>query len=426
MKQVNVIFLGCGNIGGGVFRLLQMNAAGIAHREGMQFNIVGALVRSVNKPRPEGFPTQCLTTSFDELLAKPDVQLAAEFLGGVEPASTYMETLLRRGVSVVTANKEAIAHNWPRLEAAARAGGAGLYFEASVCGGIPVIKSLYSSLQANDIQQVKGIINGTTNYMLCRMSQGHLDYSQALEEAQAKGYAEPDPTNDVGGGDAACKLSILSSIAFHTKVPLEDIFREGITGITPQDIETGRELGYDIKMLAIGKKHEDRVEARVHPTFLPLDHPLTAVKDSYNAVYVTGNAVGNLMYYGKGAGDLPTASAMVSDMVTAARTAHHRYNTFANTEGAPAEMPIAQDWTTRFYLRMTALDMPGVLAAMAGVLAHHGISIATCSQKGYGHEQVPIVLITHPTWESAMRQAVCELAQLPQIKQVDALIRVEE
>lgn len=428
MKQVNVVFLGLGNIGSGVYQLLEMNARGIAHREGVQFYVAAALVRNPDKPRTAPIPREKLTDSFEELLTLKDIQVAAEFMGGVEPASTYMEQLLRRGVSVVTANKEAIAHSWPRLEAAARAGKAGLYFEASVCGGIPVIRSLYQSLQANDIHQLKGIINGTTNYMLCRMSEAGLDYASALWEAQNKGYAEPDPTNDVSGADAACKLSILASIAFHSKVPLGSIYTQGITDIAPEDIETARQLGYDIKMLAIAKKHEHCIEARVHPTFIPLDHPLTSVKDSYNAVFITGNAVGNLMYYGRGAGDLPTASAMVSDMLMACETKEHRYNTFRNTDDEPPEMPIAGDWLTRFYLRVTARDMPGVLAKMAGVLAGHGISIDTCiqKQKCYGQEYVPVVTITHPTMESAMQSAVRQITDLDEIQKVAALIRVEE
>lgn len=425
-RAVKVAFLGMGNIGGGVFATLGLNSEGIAHREGLRFELTRALVRNLNKPRPMGVWQNMLTTDFNDILNDPEIMLVAEFLGGVEPAFGYLEKLLLAGKSVVTANKEVIAHRWPALEQAARQGGAGLYYEASVCGGIPVIKTINESLQANEISGIKGIINGTTNHMLSRMSSAGIDYAEALDEAQREGLAEPDPTNDVGGHDAACKLSILASIAFHAKVSVDRVFREGITRITPVDIAQGRELGYEIKLLAIGKKRGRTIEARVHPTFIPREHPLSSVHGSYNAVFLEGNAVGNLMLYGRGAGDMPTASAIISDMITAAKAREHHYNTFENTLGASPQVDIAQDWDTRYFLHVEVLDKPGVLADIAGVLARHNVSIASCVQKGWDMNVVPIFIITHRTHEKAMTEAVKELEALSSITEIAGLIRVED
>lgn len=425
-KVVKVAFLGLGNIGGGVFTTLLMNGEGIAHREGLRFQLKKALVRDLNKPRPVGVVREMLTTSLDDILNDPEITLVAEFLGGVEPAFGYLSQVLLAGKSVVTANKEVIAHRWPELEQAARQGGAGLYYEASVCGGIPVIKTINESLQANEISGIKGIINGTTNHMLSRMSSAGLGYADALAEAQRQGLAEPDPTNDVGGHDAACKLSILASIAFHAKVPVDSVYRQGITAITPADIAQGRELGYEIKLLAVGKKHGRTIEARVHPTFIPKEHPLSSVHGSYNAVFLEGNAVGSLMLYGRGAGDMPTASAIISDLITAAKACDHRYSTFDNTAPASPQVEVATDWDTRYFMHLEVMDQPGVLADIAGVLARHNVSICSCVQKGWDMNVVPIFIITHRTREKAMTEAMDEMKKLPSIVEVAGLIPVED
>jgi homoserine dehydrogenase len=424
-RIVKVAFLGLGNIGSGVFTTLEMNGSGIAHREGLRFELKRALVRDLSKPRPAGVQGGLLTTDIDDILSDGEIGLVAEFLGGVDPAFEYLEKLLLAGKTVVTANKEVIAHRWPDLERAARRGGAGLYYEASVCAGMPIIKTIGESLQANEITGILGIINGTTNHMLTRMSAG-LGYGEALAEAQAEGLAEPDPTNDVDGHDAACKLSILASIAFHAKVPVDRVFRQGITCVTPADIARGRELGYEIKLLAIGKKRGHTIEARVHPTFIPRNHPLTSVHGAYNAVFLQCNAAGDLMLYGRGAGDLPTASAVLSDMITAAKAKQHRYSTFANTEDVSPEVDLAADWDTRYFLHLEVMDKPGVLADVAGVLARHGVSISSVVQKGWDMDNVPIFIITHRTREKAMNEAVGEIKALPSILSVAGLIRVED
>lgn len=426
VRTVKVAFLGLGNIGGGVFTVLQMNGGGIEHREGLRFELKRALVRDLEKPRPAGIRKEMLTTDIEAILSDPEIGLVAEFLGGVEPAFGHMRRLLLAGKSVVTANKEVIAHRWPELEQAAKAGGAGLYYEGSVCGGIPIIKTINESLQSNEITDIKGIINGTTNHILSRMSTAGITYDEALGEAQREGLAEPDPTNDVGGHDAACKLSILASIAFHAKVPVSRVFREGITRVSPADVAQGRELGYEIKLLAIGKKRGHAIEARVHPTFIPRSHPLATVNGAYNAVFLQGNAVDNLMLYGRGAGDLPTASAVISDMITAAKSLSHRYNSFENTPDASNEVEIATDWDTRYFLHLEVMDKPGVLADIAGALAKHDVSIASCVQKGWDMDVVPIFIITHRTHERAMMQAMEDIRKLGTITDVAGLIRVEE
>ncbi len=426
VRTVKIAFLGMGNIGSGVYTALGLNGEGIAHREGLHFELVRALVRDTTKPRPPGVQPYMLTQDFEDILEDPQIEIVAEFLGGVEPASDYMARLLRAGKTVVTANKEAVAYRWPMLEAAAREGNTGLYYEASVCGGIPVIKTINESMQANEISEIKGIINGTTNYMLSRMSDEGLSYADALAEAQRLGFAEPDPTNDVEGIDAACKLSILTSLAFHTKIPVDRIFREGITKLSPGDVAQGRELGYEIKMLAIGKKRGHCVETRIHPTFIPREHPLASVRGSYNAVYLQGNTVGSLMLYGRGAGDLPTASAIVSDLITAAKAPKHRYNTFINADDVDPGTQIALDWDSRYFLHLDVHDRPGVLADIAGVLAAQNISIASLVQKGWGTDTAPIYMITHRTRERAMAAALQEFKALPSICSVAGVIRVEE
>ena len=426
VRTVKIGLLGLGNIGAGVFNALMLNGDGIAHREGLRFEIVRALVRDEQKTRPTGVRPEILTTRFEDILNDDSIELVAEFLGGVEPAGTYLAALLRAGKTVVTANKEAVAHRWVELEQAARQGSAGLYYEASVCGGIPIIKLINESMQANEISEIKGIINGTTNYILSQMSNAGVSYGEALAEASAKGIAEPDPTNDVEGHDAACKLSILTSLAFHSRVPVDRVFRRGITEITAEDIALGSELGYELKLLAIGKKRGREIEARVHPTFIPKDHPLASVRGSFNAVYVHGNAVGSLMLYGRGAGDFPTASAIISDLVTAAKATQHRYNTFNNSAELPCDVDLTTDWETRFFLHMEVLDQPGVLADVAGELARHGVSISSCVQKGWDMPVVPLYIVTHRTRELSMAAAIKALRGLQSIAGIPGIIRVED
>jgi homoserine dehydrogenase len=325
MKKINLALLGLGTVGSGVVKVLEENGGMILNREGLQLNIKKILVRDKTKKRNIDIDRSLLTEDPNEILNDDSIDIVAEFMGGEVPAFEYISTALKKGKTVVTANKEVMAKHWDELQEQAVKSGAGLYFEASVAGGIPIIKSIQRSLQANNVQKIMGIINGTTNFILTRMSEEGRSFEDVLAEAKRLGYAEPDPTSDIEGYDARYKLSILSTICFRNRVKIDNIFCQGISDVSALDIRYARELGFGIKLLAIAKKQKGRIEARVHPTFIPLSHPLYAVRDSYNAVFISGDIVGNLMFYGKGAGDFPTASAIVSDIITACQNegCHH-------------------------------------------------------------------------------------------------------
>ncbi len=423
MKTVKIGFLGMGNVGSGAYAILKNNAPLIEEREGLRIIVKRALVRSLDKARPNGVDTDILTTNPQDVLNDPEIEIIAEFLGGKEPAREYMLQALKNGKTVVTANKVALSQCWPELEECAREHNAGLYFEASAAGGIPIIRTLISSMQANDIDRIMGIINGTTNYILSAMSKDGRDYAPVLADAQRLGLAEPDPTLDVEGMDAAFKLSILSSLAFHTRVPVDKVYVEGITNIAGADIRLGQEFGLVLKLLAIGKKQDGHIEVRVHPTFIPEEHPLASIDGATNAVFIRGNAVGELMLSGQGAGGLPTGSAVVSDIIYAAHQDAHQYTTFPNIEQSQASFNY--NWETGFYVRLTCPDRPGVLAAIAGVFARYGVSIASMVQKPASNDDgVPLIFLTHSSKELSLKQAAEELAKLDQVK-VNSIIRVE-
>ena len=406
MNTIRVGFLGCGNIGCGVYKLLETYGDQIEKNEGVSFRLEKILVRSLNKKRNWDIPAALLTDCAQDVLENPQIDIVMEFMGGEQPAAAYMIRALEQGKTVVTANKMALASHWDEIVAAAREHGAGLYYEASVCGAIPIIRAMNESLQANRIASVMGIINGTTNYILTRMSREGAAYEDVLADAQRLGLAEPDPTADVEGYDAAYKLSILSTLAFHRHVPVENIYREGITGVTPLDVLCGKEFGLTLKLLAVAKEEDGRIQARVHPTFVPDSHPLAGVSDAFNAVYVDGHACGEMMFYGRGAGDLPTASALVSDLVKAARTKRHHLPAVGEE---PCRM--ADDWSCVHFVRMRAKDEPGVLALVSGKFAEHGVSIASMVQKGERDERgyVQLILLTHRASEQAVRLALSQL-----------------
>lgn len=426
MTHVNIALLGIGNVGSGVYKILRDNGKEIIHRENLDIDIKKVLVRSKSKKRDFYIDENLLTEDFNEIINDPDIEIVAEFMGGVEPAKTYILAALTKGKSVVTANKEVIAKCWPELEKAAKKHNAGLYYEASVAGGIPVIKVMSESLQANKVTRLMGIINGTTNFILTKMTDEGRSFEDVLAEAQRLGYAEPDPTSDVEGFDAVYKLSIMSSIAFHTRMHIDNIYREGITSITAEDIKYGKDLGLVIKLLAIGKKNGFEIETRVHPTFIPKNHPLASVSDSFNAIFIKGDAVGNLMLYGRGAGDLPTGSAIVSDIITACnRKGNHRYSTFYNEDKLSDEVILVDNWTTEFYLRLTVNDKPGVLARIAGILGKHGVSIASVIQKDRCGNDVTLVFVTHEAKELDMRAAMDDIYKDYDVIKVNNIIRVE-
>ncbi len=418
VREVVIGFLGCGNIGGGVWRLLEREGEALEKREGIRFQVKRILVRNRSKLRGT-VPEEILTDNADDVLRDPDIQIVAEFMGGAEPAGSYIERALKAGKAVVTANKNALACAWTRINEAATQTGAGLYCEASVGGGIPIIRAIGSSLQANEFSRVMGIINGTTNYMLTEMSLRGMDYAPALAEAQRLGLAEPDPTADVSGMDAVYKLSILATLAFRTYVPYQNIYHEGITQITAADMECGRRMGYTVKLLAIAKRTPDGIEARVHPAFIPTRHALASVGGSYNAILLTGDAVDDMLFYGRGAGDMPTASAVVSDLVNAAHELGKEHAALYNDTGEK----INNDFSARCFVRLKSAFHGDAVGAIINVLSDHGIGVSALNQVNIEGEK-SIAVVTNEVRQSAMRAA---LESIPySIAKVLSVIRIEE
>ncbi|MBQ9989152.1 MAG: homoserine dehydrogenase [Clostridia bacterium] len=422
MKK-RIALLGAGTVGAGVCRLLAENGDMILDNNGVEIEIAAILVRDLNKERP-GVPKELLTDDFEKIMADDSIVLVAEAMGGVHPALEYALRVLKAGKCFVTANKELLSQHFEELERTAFEHGTGLYFEPSVAGAVPVIKALTDSLAANRIYSVMGIINGTTNYILSKMSEENMGYAEALAEATELGYAEPDPTNDVEGYDARFKLSILSSLAFDRRVYVKDIFCEGITAITADDMRVAKDMGYGIKLLAIGKMEDDKIQVRVHPTMLPLSHPLCSVNGSFNAVFVNASAAGEMMFYGRGAGDMPTASAMAGDILHALMQETRRRYPFV-LGGVPAAQ-ITDDWNSAFFLSSVAQDEPLVLARVANIFGKHGVSLKTVLQPGEASDGCTrVILITHITSELKFRKALEELKELDCIE-VRNIIRVEE
>ena len=428
---MRVAMLGLGTVGAGVARLLKENGEIIHMKTGLHLELAKVLVRDASKARP-GLEYLPLTTEINDILNDDSIKIVVEVMGGIEPARSYMLEALRRGKTVVTANKDVMSAHGKAMYAAGDEGDAEIYFEASVGGGIPVIRPLKESLSANRMQKVMGIVNGTTNYILTQMSQHGAPYEEALREAQALGYAEPDPTNDVQGFDAARKLAILASIAFMSRVTPDKVYTEGITRITPTDIAYGRRFGWEIKLLAIGKEVGGRVEARVHPAFIPQEHPIASVHGSLNAIFTVGDPVGETMFLGRGAGAGPTASAVVGDLVAAAlskRTPGRRAGD-ACTCLFHKEVVDISKVTSRYYLRLTGADLPGVLAAVTRVFGEEQVSISQLIQGSHGPEtplagKGEIVLVTHSVQEARMQAVVKRLNEMPEVHAVDNVIRVE-
>ena len=419
MREVTLGLLGLGNIGGGVWDLVREFGDELATRTGLRLRVKKALVLDKKIHGGKEVPDEVLTTDKDDILEDPEIQIVCEFLGGEQPAASMMLRALENGKSVVSANKMALSLHFDELREMAKKTGAGLYFEASVGGAIPVLTALQSPLIANHVEQVMGIVNGTTNYILTRMAAEGAEYEDVLKDAQRLGLAEPDPTADVEGMDAAYKISIMGSLAFHSRIYMEDVYREGITNVSAEDIAFGREMGYVLKLLAIGKDNGDSIEARVHPAFLPVDHPLARVDGSLNAIYLYGHSFKDMMLEGRGAGDAPTASAIVGDIVLAARNAVHPVAWLREDP-----LPVADDWQSKYFIRMKAKDAPGVLAEVTGLLAGEGISVSAMMQKGAAPGgKATLIVITHIAPEKAVRRVVEALN--PEICQVENVIQVE-
>lgn len=424
-KTIKIGILGLGTVGTGVAKIIQKNQADIAQRVGANIEIAKALVRNLDKERI--LPKELLTTDANEILDDPSIDIIVELLGGEHPSREYMIRALENGKHLVTANKDVIAKYGKELFDIAEKNNLDVMFEASVAGGIPIIHPLKDCLIGNKIQEIMGIINGTTNYMLTKMTQDNVDYQTVLSEAQAKGYAEADPTADVGGLDAARKIAILASIAYNSRITVNDVYVEGITKISPEDIANARELGYVIKLLGIAKETENGVEVRVHPTFIPMSHPMASVNDVFNAIFVTGDAVGDAMFYGRGAGELPTASAVLGDIMEVTRNIQHEAKSrvlctcYENKTICPIE-----ETESTFYVRLLAQDEPGVFAKIAGVFAEQQISLNSVIQKRKVDNCAEIVFLTYTVKDAALRRALAKLENLPVIEEISNVIRVHD
>jgi len=422
--ELRIGLLGCGTVGAAVVRLLRTNSDVIRLRTGTTLRLLRVAVARPSKPRDVQFDPGVLTGDAAAVVADERIDAVAEVMGGIDPARALLLTAIRHGKSIVTANKLLMAQHGPELFARAGQAGVDLRLEASVGGGLPVIQPLRESLGANRLREVSGILNGTTNYILTKMAQAKWEFGQALEEAQRLGFAEADPTADVEGHDAAAKLAILATIAFGTAVRDADVYREGIQRVTAQDIGFAAELGYALKLLAIAREQDGAVEARVHPAFLPLTHPLAAIGNELNAVFVRGDAVGEVMFVGRGAGGSPTASAVVADLIDVARNrrmGRHGRIGF----GALVQRPLRpmEDTASPFYLLMQVTDRPGVFARIAAVFGEEDVSIASIMQKSRG-ETADIVMVTHTARERQMRRVLSRLEELDVVRTVRNVIRV--
>lgn len=423
MKKVGIAILGFGTVGSGTYKILCERKEQIKLEYGIDITVEAILVRNKNKAINNGAPGELLTESIDDISANPQIQIVAECIGGIEPAKSYLIACLSNGKNIVTANKELFAKYWGELEKYASATKAGLYFEATCAGGIPIIRTLTQAMQANTILEIKGIINGTTNYILSRMSDEGASYQDVLKDAQDLGFAEADPTADVEGYDASYKLAILSSLAFNRFLPVENIYREGISEIKAEDIAIGKSLGYTIKLLAIAKLIDGRMEARVHPVFMKNSHPLASVGGSFNGIFIVGDNVGDIMLYGRGAGSLPTGSAVVSDIVFCARQIEHAR--YSEINDVIQKKEIISDFTSDYYLRMNVHDVSGVLSYITTVFAKYNVSITRMRQDSV-EDEVQLVFVTHKSTENNIANAIKELKKYKYIRSIDAVIRVEK
>ena len=414
--------LGCGNVGGALAELIATEGAAVAERTGVHLEITRVAVRDVTKPRTPHLPDGVLTADTESVVTAPDVDVIVEMIGGVEPARTLLLDALKAGKPVVSANKELLAAAGAEMFEAASAAGVDLLFEAAVAGGIPLIRPLRESLAGERITRVMGIVNGTTNYMLTRMAEDGSSYDDALAEAQRLGYAEPDPTADVDGLDAGAKVAIIASIAFGGRVVADDVHCEGIRNITARDIAFADQLGYVVKLLAITDQVDGRVGVRVHPAMVPKTHPLASVRDSFNAVFIEGEAVGELMLYGRGAGGMPTASALLGDLVDAAHNLRAGGAGRAPTLGQAKLRPI-DELTGQYYFTVDVVDRPGVLEQVAGATARHDVSIQSMVQDGLG-EEARLIFITHVARERDMQATLADLRELDVVERVGTLLRV--
>ena len=418
---IRIGMLGCGTVGQGVLRILHETAGTIERATGHRIEVVKVLVRDLQADRP-GVDASVLTTDPEEILGDDSIDIIIEVMGGVDPTHDWLLRALGHGTSVVTANKQLLARHGPELLAAAEEGGSEIRFEASVCAAIPVIKVLRESLLAAEIDSVMGIVNGTTNYILSEMRGSGMSYADALAQAQDLGYAEADPTEDVGGADAAAKMAILCSIAFHTRVLIDDVPYSGIDSLQSEDVDIAAELGFVMKLLGVARLVDDAVSVRVHPALVPADHPLAAIGGADNAVLLESSMVRQIMLVGPGAGGTETASAVVSDVLSILGS---RPGSFLGGALADAGRPMAADdaLESAFYVRLEVADEPGVLARVSSVLGESGVSILTVLQRGEG-DSARLVMILHRSPEAQVAEAIGRLAEMPEVTAPPVLIAV--
>ena len=423
-RTLRVGLLGCGTVGTAVARLLHEHREDIARRAGCRLEVSKVAVRDPSKRRDVPVDASAFTADPMDVIDDPDVDIVCELMGGSEPAGSLILAAFDRDKPVVTANKELLSTRGRELFDASEAKALDLYFEAAVGGGIPLVRPLKESLTGERLTRIIGIVNGTTNFVLTRMSENGMSFADALEEAQCLGYAEADPSADVDGHDAAAKCAILASIAFNARVVAADVYREGIAGVSTEDIEFARRLGYVVKLLAIAELHEERIAARVHPAMIPSNHPLAAVRDAFNGVFVEGSNVGELMFYGRGAGGEPTATAVIGDLVTVAR------NRLAGARGVGCTCFLERtirpmsEMEGQYYILLRVEDRPGVLAEIASVFGRNEVSIKSVWQEGTGAD-AQLVFITHRAREGSFQQAVTELRDVRAVEEVRSVLRVE-
>ncbi|WP_432664120.1 homoserine dehydrogenase [Wukongibacter baidiensis] len=422
---MKIAILGMGNVGSGVYQIVQENSKEIFKYLGSNIDVSKILVRSKNKERKLSVDNEMLTTDFDDILKDEEIKIVVELMGGLDPAFEHIKKAICHGKHIVTANKAIMATHGKELQDLANENGVFIKYEASVGGGIPIINTLMESLAANKIEEIIGIINGTTNYILTQMTSENLSFEDALKLAQDNGYAEANPTSDIEGEDAAFKISILTSIAYGLNVPAKIIDREGITKIQKSDIEYASELGYKIKLLAVSKKHEDFIEIYVHPALVPNEHPLAAINNEFNALFVKGNAVGELLLCGKGAGSLPTGSAVLADILSVAKAIKNDIENNVAACDSESDIEVKGIGKSQYYVRLQVVDKPGVLGNIAMTFGEYGISLESVVQKGRGEETVPLVFIAHDIEKEMLDKALEEVGRYEYVERVASILKVE-
>lgn len=423
-QKIQAALLGAGTVGGGVYKLLQRRQGEMPSKIQAELTISKVLVRDVQKKR-EGIPAEVLTDDWDGILRDPEIQIVIELMGGIEPARTYILQALEAGKHVVTANKDLMAEHGRELMDAAERNHCDLQFEAAVGGGIPIIRPLKECLAGNEITEVMGIVNGTTNYILTRMTEDGMDFDEALKKAQELGFAEADPTSDIEGLDAGRKMAILASIAFHSRVTFQDVDIKGITKITAKDIQYAREFGYTLKLLGVARNTDHEMEVGVFPMMIPSDHPLANVKDAFNAVFVHGDAVDDAMFQGKGAGEFPTASAVMGDLIATAR--NMQYDCCGRIGcSCYRDLPMKASGESRhrYFLRLIVEDRTGILAGVAGVLGNNNVSINQVIQKPAVGGVAELVVITDKVEKRHLKDALVIFGEMSMIREVASVIRV--